>query len=108
MKTLNPEWGEVFTFRTPPGKDELDDEDEVELIVYDRDFALHDFIGYTKVDLSGTQAGQILFTTSRVFRSTLCSTEGNTRFFIGGGRIKTDELRLKNFGVHRKGPLGPR
>ena len=62
MKTLNPEWGEVFTFRTPPGKDELDDEDEVELIVYDRDFALHDFIGYTKVDLSGTQAGQILFT----------------------------------------------
>jgi hypothetical protein len=55
LKTLNPEWGEVFTFRTPPGKDELDEEDDIELIVYDRDFALHDFIGYAKVDLSGTK-----------------------------------------------------
>jgi hypothetical protein len=38
-----------------PGKDELDEEDDIELIVYDRDFALHDFIGYAKVDLSGTK-----------------------------------------------------
>lgn len=55
MKTLSPEWGEVFTFRTPPGKDELDEEDQVELFIYDRDFALNDFIGYAKYDLSGTK-----------------------------------------------------
>ena len=53
-ETLNPTWDEVFTFRTPPGRDELDETDEVELFVYDRDFGgLNDFIGYARVDLRG-------------------------------------------------------
>lgn len=69
MKTLSPEWGEVFTFRTPPGKEELDEEDQVEVIVYDRDFALHDFIGYASVDLSGTQVSAAKPTKTREWKT---------------------------------------
>ena len=54
-KTLNPEWDEVFTFRVPPNKIKLDETDFVELHVFDRDVALHDFIGYAKIDLTGTR-----------------------------------------------------
>ena len=54
-ETLNPEWDEVFTFRVPPNKITLDETDAVEFHVFDRDVALHDFIGYTKLDLAGTK-----------------------------------------------------
>lgn len=54
-QTLNPTWDETFHFLTPPGKQTLDDDDEVEFIVYDRDYGgLNDFIGYAKLDLNGT------------------------------------------------------
>jgi len=54
-ETLNPEWNEVFTFRVPPNKTTLDDTDSVEFYVYDRDVALNDFIGYAKLELTGTK-----------------------------------------------------
>ena len=54
-KTLEPEWDEVFTFRVPPNKTTLDETDFVELHIFDRDVALHDFIGYVKLDLTGTR-----------------------------------------------------
>ena len=54
-QTLDPTWDETFHFLTPPGKQTLDDDDEVEFIVYDRDHGgLNDFIGYAKLDLNGT------------------------------------------------------
>ena len=54
--TLTPNWDETFHFNAPPGKDELDDTDEVELLVYDKDFGgLNDFIGYCKVRISQLQ-----------------------------------------------------
>ena len=54
-QTLDPTWDETFHFLTPPGKQTLDDDDEVEFIVYDRDYGgLNDFIGYAKLDLNGT------------------------------------------------------
>ena len=59
QKSLNPEFNEVFHFRTPPGKVELDDDDKVEIIVYDRDFGgLNDFIGYAKVDMEGVRVDE--------------------------------------------------
>lgn len=54
-KTLNPVWDEVFTFRVPPNKLTLDETDFVELHLFDRDVALNDFIGYAKLDLTGTK-----------------------------------------------------
>ena len=54
--TLNPHWDETFTFNAPPGKEELDDSDEVELMVYDRDFGgLNDFIGYCAINMAGVK-----------------------------------------------------
>ena len=54
--TLNPQWDETFTFNAPPGKEELDDSDEVELMVYDRDFGgLNDFIGFCKINMAGVK-----------------------------------------------------
>ena len=38
------------------GKEELDDSDEVELMVYDRDFGgLNDFIGFCKINMAGVK-----------------------------------------------------
>jgi len=54
-ETLNPEWDEVFTFRVPPNKISLDETDALEFHLFDRDVALNDFIGYTKLDLTGTK-----------------------------------------------------
>lgn len=54
-KTLNPVWDEVFTFRVPPNKITLDETDAVELHLFDRDVALNDFIGYAKIDMTGTK-----------------------------------------------------
>ena len=54
-ETLNPEWDEIFTFRVPPNKITLDETDVLEFHVFDRDVALHDFIGYAKLDLMGTR-----------------------------------------------------
>lgn len=55
--TLTPNWDETFHFNAPPGKDELDDTDEVELLVYDKDFGgLNDFIGYCKVRVALTKS----------------------------------------------------
>ena len=54
--TTNPQWDETFTFNAPPGKEELDDSDEVELMVYDRDFGgLNDFIGFCKINMAGVK-----------------------------------------------------
>ena len=54
--TLNPQWDETFTFNAPPGKEELDDTDVVELMVYDRDFGgLNDFIGFCQIDMAGVK-----------------------------------------------------
>lgn len=54
--TLDPHWDETFHFNAPPGKEELDDTDEVELMVYDKDFGgLNDFIGYCKINMAGVK-----------------------------------------------------
>ena len=45
-------------FPDPSRKVELDDDDKVEIVVYDRTGGLNDFIGYAKVDMEGVRVDE--------------------------------------------------
>ena len=63
----NLQRNEVFHFRTLLKGAEPDDDDKVEIVVYDnRDFGgLNDFIGYAKVDMEGVRVDEGGWTRSR-------------------------------------------